>query len=291
MTLVRILSRYLIVWPNMSRLKILFFTFLLTFPTSCATTDKIMLTPDRVKIENDLIAEKELIPYINRFIEQSDGKYQKIGNNVIIRDLAWGRGTGNTVGLCNWGTNTISIDQSYWMMSSEIERESLIFHEFGHCTMNRMHTDTKEVEGSIYFYFDEFMFWSGILEKRGLLKDGCPGSLMHPYTIATACLVKHRDYYQKELFDETGEFYRVYADEDEDEEAIYTVHKNIFMETVCQDTVVENKSGDPWNEIDDDNMEYARARCPVVTKLDCLKKFTKMEHLVYRAICGAGTPN
>lgn len=49
----------------------------------------------------------------------------------------------STVGLCySWGSKReIVIKRSFWNSVSESYRKSLIFHELGHCALNRSHKD------------------------------------------------------------------------------------------------------------------------------------------------------
>lgn len=41
-----------------------------------------------------------------------------------------------------YGEANIVIDMENWLLSSDIEREMLIFHELAHCVLNKKHTDT-----------------------------------------------------------------------------------------------------------------------------------------------------
>lgn len=40
--------------------------------------------------------------------------------------------------------NEIVIDRSYWGQVDRLEREYIIFHEFGHCILNRDHLDDRD---------------------------------------------------------------------------------------------------------------------------------------------------
>ncbi len=41
----------------------------------------------------------------------------------------------------------VVIDRAYWNMATTIEREFLIFHELGHCYLNRGHLDDRTPQG------------------------------------------------------------------------------------------------------------------------------------------------
>ena len=45
------------------------------------------------------------------------------------------------------GSNLITIDKTNWDISSDVEREFLIFHELGHCLLERSHTNTSNLRG------------------------------------------------------------------------------------------------------------------------------------------------
>ncbi|MEM1124995.1 MAG: putative metallopeptidase [Bacteroidota bacterium] len=50
----------------------------------------------------------------------------------------------NIVGLCNHqATNgkEVIIDEAFWKRASKYEREAIIFHELGHCVLDRNHED------------------------------------------------------------------------------------------------------------------------------------------------------
>ena len=42
----------------------------------------------------------------------------------------------------------VVIDRTYWGQSSSMEREFIVFHELGHCILNRSHLDTKSQQGA-----------------------------------------------------------------------------------------------------------------------------------------------
>jgi hypothetical protein len=81
------------------------------------------------------------------------------------------------VGICKLGyyrVPYIAIDRTYWKNSSRWGREWLVFHELGHCVLDRDHRD----------------------DKFGV---NCPASIMHSYA-NSFCYKDYRNYYVKELF-------------------------------------------------------------------------------------------
>lgn len=84
-----------------------------------------------------------------------------------------------TVGVCTtYDDDTIRdivIDTKYWNNVTDLQREELMFHELGHCVLNREH-------------------------RNDALADGCPASIMFWETVSLWCLNLHLDYYRNELF-------------------------------------------------------------------------------------------
>jgi hypothetical protein len=76
---------------------------------------------------------------------------------------------GNTIGVCEvWNSQyrEIKIDPDYWNASpsyggpvDDDEKLSLIFHELGHCVLNRGHLDTSFVDSNNYQVMNSWMNW------------------------------------------------------------------------------------------------------------------------------------
>lgn len=92
--------------------------------------------------------------------------------------MAFAPQSGNTIGVCTrWtsGYRQIAIDPIYWNASTTTwaQRVNLIFHELGHCDLNRDHIETK-------------------------LSSGWPTSLMYPMNYGFISTMQ--SYYFAELF-------------------------------------------------------------------------------------------
>lgn len=83
------------------------------------------------------------------------------------------------VGLCRQGggDREVTLDAWYWEAADDAERESLIFHEFGHCLMGLGH------------------------DRRLASVDGwtIPASIMYPYVFDGSIYEYHKEYYREEL--------------------------------------------------------------------------------------------
>lgn len=111
------------------------------------------------------------VPYIIEFEKKSGVKYKgKMDFNKSLKPF--GR-----VGVCNTLTKRVDISYAYWNRITKIQRKALIFHELGHCALNRGHYN------------------------RTRTQSDCPISIMHSNTLDDFCLTYYWKQYEKELFD------------------------------------------------------------------------------------------
>ena len=92
------------------------------------------------------------------------------------------------VGMC-YTNGSVSLLRSYWDDADDTQRHLLVYHELGHCVLNRQHReDTFKVIGPydpskglynpVYFY---------------------PMSIMYPYTFDSGVYLEYKDMYDREL--------------------------------------------------------------------------------------------
>lgn len=88
---------------------------------------------------------------------------------------------GNVVGTCSYGGRTnkrdVIIDESFWNRASYLYREYVVFHELGHCILERDHLESCFSNRTV----------------ASIMRSG-NGSCRDNYTATT------RDYYVEELF-------------------------------------------------------------------------------------------
>jgi hypothetical protein len=94
----------------------------------------------------------------------------------------------DVAGLCIWGFlsgRQILINKEQWKDLDDLSRESLVFHELGHCALNRAH-NADLISGA----------------ETGLKADDkkYPKSLMNPVFVNGTTYKKLQDYYLRELF-------------------------------------------------------------------------------------------
>jgi hypothetical protein len=104
----------------------------------------------------------------------------KVDESIYNITLGFAELEGTVVGTCRTTLfplgREITIDPTYWKNASSYERLFIIGHEYGHCYLNRLHTE------------EEF-------------EDGCPKSIMYPSMSHPACYTMHYKDYVDELFD------------------------------------------------------------------------------------------
>lgn len=112
----------------------------------------------------------DLQPYFNSFRDISGGRDISDVEGKFYYEES------KILGTCSstMDHKVISINMKYWPNLGEKSRLSLIYHEFGHCTLGRDHRDD-------------------------MLSDGCPLSMMNTYAPAAICLDRHWDDYTREL--------------------------------------------------------------------------------------------
>jgi hypothetical protein len=118
----------------------------------------------------------EFQPYVTRFQE----KGEEVGKPVQIVDLIvkFGQTDPKQDGVCETSDHTsptILVNERAWNDMDDLGRESLMFHELGHCVLNRSHVLIKS-------------------------SDGAPSSLMYPVAISLKTYLDNHEYYIRELF-------------------------------------------------------------------------------------------
>jgi hypothetical protein len=122
-----------------------------------------------------------LQPYVERFYRLK-AKYRPNEKGIRRRiPIRFANLHGTIAGLCYYGVgfHYIEIDEKFWAEASEANREELIFHEMGHCDLDRDHQ-----EGEIYW--NNTMIPKTIMHCCGFINDW-------DYW-------RDHDYYMKELF-------------------------------------------------------------------------------------------
>lgn len=153
-----ILLLFLNLISNMNTAQIAIIVSLLSLCAGCGTYEQTI--------------DAALRPYLNRYLALKGGP---LTFNV---DMVFATQSDGIVGVCIYGDfRVIEIDPDYWFnRASEQDKTTIIFHELGHCDLNRDH-DMKR------------------------LSNNKPKSIMWPSLFD---LAGQEDYYYAELFRNSG---------------------------------------------------------------------------------------
>ena len=119
----------------------------------------------------------QFAPYVSRFEDTSKSE----GKAIQVTDLVVKFGPMDNAaerGICQIDDKnppTILVNEDAWQYMSEPERESLLFHEMGHCVLHRKHNNEY-------------------------LPAGIPSSVMNAYTLDPETYIANSGMYKKELF-------------------------------------------------------------------------------------------
>jgi len=119
---------------------------------------------------------------LNRFADDAKryGVYveDRIGSHALEINIKSLKSVGkNTIGLCQHrAKKIITLDKKFWRNASDLRKETLLYHELGHCVLLRDHTSKR-------------------------LPTGEYASIMTPYILPEKDYIAHHEYYVMELFD------------------------------------------------------------------------------------------
>lgn len=87
-------------------------------------------------------------------------------NITLVNDFDYD----DTIGECEWTNGSVTILRSYWEDANSAEREMLVFHELGHCVLEKGHTKEIEIMNaydviSPYNYTQNRMHYLNVLFK------------------------------------------------------------------------------------------------------------------------------
>lgn len=107
---------------------------------SCTSTD----------YDYKLITDSSIQVYFDRFEAEALNHGLSVdleGRQIygVLSDL-----DDTTVGNCRYRNREprrITVDRQHWQSVSDLEREYIIFHELGHCYLERAHDDRKDSKG------------------------------------------------------------------------------------------------------------------------------------------------
>lgn len=103
--------------------------------------------------EEDIVeTDAELVPFFELFKIEAEARgyfvdYEAERIEGLIQDIP----SASVQGQCFHNEKKpkkVIVDLDYWNNASKLEKEFIIFHELGHCFLNRDHLDDAETDGS-----------------------------------------------------------------------------------------------------------------------------------------------
>lgn len=111
-------------------------------------------------------------PESSKFVEEEIKEhvelFSKLNNNKTNIEIKYSKLPDNVIGLCyiyTDGSSNIEIDEKAYKSYSYSGKQELIFHELGHCILNRSHLETRytwegvSIPTSIMYPFAFGEFW------------------------------------------------------------------------------------------------------------------------------------
>lgn len=97
-----------------------------------------------------VLVDNRLIPYFDLFEDEAirrgyDFDLTALGITGVIENIP----EDGVAGTCQYGRHIahVTVDQNYWNHSSQLSREFVVFHELGHCVLDRDHRDAAFANG------------------------------------------------------------------------------------------------------------------------------------------------
>ncbi len=93
----------------------------------------------------EIIVDPEFQTYVDRFIIEAEERGQTIDFSDTGLKLEFGTVPSESAGVCSeiggamHGSHEIRIDREYWNELNDPQKERLVFHELGHCELERPH--------------------------------------------------------------------------------------------------------------------------------------------------------
>lgn len=101
--------------------------------------------------KDTLETDEELQPYFQLFADEAAKRGITVDYEAArIEGLMQNITQSNVLGQCfrnEEKPRKVIVDQNYWDAASELDRQFLIFHELGHCFLDREHDDRSDGQG------------------------------------------------------------------------------------------------------------------------------------------------
>lgn len=118
--------------------------------------------------------ESEFVPYYESFVREA--RAEKIGVEGVSISIVFGETIKNNVAECVYGyTAKVIVSRAFWNVTVENMKEALIFHELGHCILNRDHNDALRSDQSPVSIMFRSIFYVNSFDRAYYIHE-----LFHP---------------------------------------------------------------------------------------------------------------
>ena len=96
------------------------------------------------------VVDPALKPLFDRFVSEGLQRGRTIDMSRISGVIADIPET-KVLGRCAQGTisgSTLTIDNAFWNSAGSLEKEYVVFHELGHCALDRRHLEDQKADGN-----------------------------------------------------------------------------------------------------------------------------------------------
>lgn len=133
----------------LSLMQLKFILFAIVLPVAFASC---IPEEEAIDVIPEVQVESALQPYFDTFRDEANARGILINSAFLEIDASIENiREDDVVGEC-WfgghGPNEIRIDQQFWNEASDIDREFVVFHELGHCYLDRDHTEASTSDGT-----------------------------------------------------------------------------------------------------------------------------------------------
>ena len=129
----------------MKNFQSLFFNCFLAFV--CLLTFGCEKESNQNLVVEELFIDEALQPYFDRFV--AEGTIRGLEIDLVEKQIEGylvDIQVEDVAGQCAYSTNStrkVNIDINYWNGATDLEKEFVIFHELGHCYLERDHLDAQ----------------------------------------------------------------------------------------------------------------------------------------------------
>lgn len=97
----------------------------------------------------EYFVQADLQPYFDNFLAEGAARGKQLDMSTISGTFGELPGI-NVLGRCAQSAEngTITIDEAFWNKATMYEREYVVFHELGHCVLDRRHLEDQHPDGT-----------------------------------------------------------------------------------------------------------------------------------------------